>query len=100
MRNSLIPVISTIGNTIGVQLGGIVIVENVFGLAGVGTYIVNSIAYRDYPCVIGSVVILALTFTILNLFLDICYAFVDPRIGANFFSSQRKKRLSKATSEV
>ena len=91
LQNSLIPEISTIGNTIGVQLGGIVIVENVFGLSGVGTYIVNAVSYRDYPRILGSVVVLALTFTALNLVLDLLYALVDPRIRVNFESKKKRK---------
>lgn len=95
LRNSLIPVISTIGNTVGVQLGGCIIVENVFGLPGIGTYLVTAIGNRDYPQILGSVTILALTFTLLNLVIDLCYAMVDPRVRTNFVSKKKKKPAPK-----
>lgn len=100
LRNSLIPVISTIGNTIGVQLGGCIIVENVFGLPGIGTYLVTAIGNRDYPQVLGSVTILALTFTLLNLLVDLCYALVDPRVRTNFVGKKKEKDTSSHTADI
>lgn len=96
LRNSLIPILSAVGNTIGVQLGGALIVESIFGMPGIGKYAVDAIGSRNYPSVLGSVVILAITFTVVNLIVDLTYAFVDPKLRTSLISGQKikKRRLS------
>jgi peptide/nickel transport system permease protein len=96
VRNSLIPVVNSIGITIGAQLGGVLIIETVFGIPGIGSYAVNAVNNRNYPAVLGSVVILAFVFSVVNLIVDICYTFIDPKLKNTFTAqaaSKRRKRL-------
>lgn len=80
LKNALIPVITVIGLQFGVLLAGSVIVEKVFTMPGLGRVMVDSIAYRDYPMVQGSVLVVAVSFVVVNLLVDVMYAAVDPRI--------------------
>jgi peptide/nickel transport system permease protein len=91
LRNSLIPIINAIGNTIGMLLGGALIVETIFGMPGIGKYAVDAITARNYPAVLGSVVVLAVTFTIVNLLVDLTYAFVDPKVKTSLIAEERLK---------
>ena len=91
LRNSLIPILSSVGNSIGVQLGGALIVETVFGVPGIGKYAVDAIGARNYPAVMGSVIVLAFTFTLVNLIVDLSYVAVDSRMKSNLISTGRKK---------
>ncbi len=91
LRNSLIPIITAIGNTIGMQLGGALIVESIFGMPGIGKYAVDAISARNYPAVLGSVVVLAITFTLVNLIVDLTYAFVDPKVKTSLITDQAAK---------
>lgn len=79
-RNALIPVATLIGPTIGFLLGGAVIVEQVFSWPGLGRLAVNAVSQRDYPLVMGTVVIGAVLYIIGNLSSDILYSWLDPRI--------------------
>lgn len=80
LRNALIPIITIAGFQIGGLLGGAIITEEIFGLAGLGTLVIRGIINRDYPVVQGTVLVIALTYLFVNLFVDVTYAFVDPRI--------------------
>lgn len=84
LPNALIPVITVIGNGFGMMLAGTVVIESVFSIPGVGTYMTNAIAQRDYPVIEGSVIILAILFSLIMLAVDLIYAFVDPRIKAQY----------------
>jgi peptide/nickel transport system permease protein len=84
IRNSLIPVLTVIGIQMGNLLAGSVIVETVFAWPGIGRLMVQSILARDYPVVLGCMVLFALCFAIVNLLVDLGYAFVDPRIRARY----------------
>jgi peptide/nickel transport system permease protein len=84
LKNALIPVVTVAGLLFGYLLGGTVIVENVFGWPGVGSFLVKSITMKDIPAVMGGVIILALLFSLVNLAVDIIYAFIDPRIRAEY----------------
>ena len=90
-RNSLIPIINIIGNALGIQLGGALIVETVFGLPGIGKYAIDSISTRNFPAVRGSVVLLAITFTLVNLFVDLIFTVADPRIKTALYGARKKK---------
>ncbi len=81
MRNAMIPVITVIGMNFGFLLGGTIIVEQVFAINGVGRLMIDAIADRDFPMVQGSVLLVASLFVIVNLVVDIIYAFIDPRIS-------------------
>ncbi|MCL6446003.1 MAG: ABC transporter permease [Alicyclobacillus sp.] len=80
LRNSLIPIVTIIGLQLGYLLGGAIIVENVFSLPGMGQVIVNAINQRDYPVVQVTVLFAATLFVMVNLVVDIVYAFIHPRI--------------------
>ena len=80
LRNALIPIVTILGLRFGILLGGAVLTETVFSWPGVGRLMVDSILARDYPVVQGGVLLLAVTFVFLNLFVDILYAFLDPQI--------------------
>lgn len=80
LRNSLIPIISVLGVSIGHLLGGAVIVETVFSWPGLGSLMVHSIMNRDFPVVQGAMLFAAVVFIVVNLGADLLYAVVDPRI--------------------
>jgi len=80
LRNALIPVITVAGVQLGYIVGGIVVVEDVFTLPGVGRLLLDAIFQRDYPVVQGVILILAAAFMTLNLAVDLLYACIDPRL--------------------
>ena len=80
LRNALIPIITAVGLQFGSLLGGAMLTETVFSWPGLGRLMVENIRSKDIPMVLGCVVFLATMFTIVNLVVDIIYAFVDPRI--------------------
>ena len=80
LRNALIPVVTVAGVQLGYIVGGIVVVEDVFTLPGVGRLLLDAIFGRDYPVVQGVILILAAAFMLLNLTVDLLYAVLDPRL--------------------
>lgn len=80
LRNSLIPVITIIGIQLGSLLGGSVIIEQIFGLPGIGWWLLQAIYNRDYPVVQNAAMLLATVFVVVNLVVDLLYAVIDPRI--------------------
>lgn len=94
LPNALIPIITICGGRFGGQLGGTVVIETVFGIAGIGSYMIDGINNRDYTAVQGSVLYIAFTFSVVMLLVDLIYAYVDPRIKAQY-EGQSKKRSKK-----
>lgn len=92
LPNALIPIITIVGNGMGMMLGGTVIIENVFAIPGVGRYMTDAITARDYPVVMGGVLVLGLIFSLIMLLVDIVYAFVDPRIKAQYEGGKGRKK--------
>jgi len=80
LKNALVPIVTVIGVQAGYLLGGAVLTETVFAWPGVGTLMVQGILARDIPLVQGCVLVVALTFVLVNLFVDVLYAWLDPRI--------------------
>lgn len=80
LRNALLPVVTVIGLQLGALLGGAVLTETVFGLAGIGTALYEAISTRDFPIVQGFTVVIAATYVIVNLLVDISYGYLDPRV--------------------
>ncbi len=80
LKNALIPVVTIIGLEIGGLLAGAVLTETVFAMNGLGRYIVLAINERDYPVVQGAVLLLSLSFVLVNMVVDVLYALIDPRI--------------------
>ena len=80
LRNALIPIVTVVGLQFGALLGGTVIVETVFAWPGVGRLLIDSIGRRDYGVVQASILLVATIFVVINLFVDLLYGFLDPRV--------------------
>jgi len=80
LKNALIPIITVVGLQFGMLLGGAVLTETVFAWPGVGRLIVDSILARDYPVIQGAILVFGLLYILVNLVVDLLYAYVDPRI--------------------
>jgi peptide/nickel transport system permease protein len=94
LPNALLPVVTVIGNGMGMLLGGAVVIESIFSIPGVGMYLVNGINTRDYAVVQSSVIFLAIVFTMIMLLVDLVYALIDPRIKAQFAGKKRRKNYA------
>jgi len=92
MTNSLIPIITFSGAQASRLLVGAVVVENVFSIPGLGSYIVTAISKRDYNAVQGTVIFIAVLFALLMLLVDIVYAYVDPRIKSQYTRKLRRSQ--------
>jgi len=80
LKNAMLPVITLVGTEFAFLIGGLVVTETVFTLNGVGRFVVDAVAHRDYPVVQALVFLIALCFVIVNLLIDLTYAWLDPRI--------------------
>jgi ABC-type dipeptide/oligopeptide/nickel transport system permease component len=80
LRNAFLPVLTILGLQFGAMLAGTVVTETVFSRPGLGRLVVNAILWKDYPLVQGIVLFMATTYVLVNLVVDICYAWLDPRI--------------------
>lgn len=97
-RNALVPIITTIGIQICGFLAGAVLVETVFAIPGLGKFIVDSVNFKDYPVVQGGVLWIALNCVVINLFVDIVYCIVDPRMRALYGAKKKKSLVAAASS--
>jgi len=84
LPNALMPTITVVGMNMGALLGGMVLSETVFAIPGTGRFLVESINARDTPCVLGCLIIMAVCVAISNLIVDLIYAYIDPRIKAQY----------------
>lgn len=84
LKNALIPVVTVIGLQFGSLLGGATLTETVFAWPGVGRLVVDSIKSKHAPMVLGCIVMLTITFSVINLIVDLLYAYIDPRIKAQY----------------
>jgi peptide/nickel transport system permease protein len=80
LRNAMLPVVTVIGLSIGGFLSGAVLTETIFGLSGMGRMLYEGIVGRDYSIIQGATVVIAIVYVLVNLIVDISYAFLDPRI--------------------
>jgi peptide/nickel transport system permease protein len=80
LKNAFIPVISIIGLIVPVLVGGSVVIETIFGLPGIGAYLLDAISRRDYPIISAINVVIATVILINNLVIDLTYAWLDPRV--------------------
>ncbi|HEY7868670.1 MAG TPA: ABC transporter permease [Methylomirabilota bacterium] len=80
LKNALLPVITLVGTEFAFLIGGLVVTETVFTLNGIGRFVVDAVAHRDYPVVQALVFLIAFGFVIVNLLVDLTYAWLDPRI--------------------
>ena len=90
LPNALIPIITISGTAFGHMLGGTLILETIFSIPGIGTYIINGVNNRDYPIIQGGVIFLAVVFGLMMLLVDLAYAFVDPRIKSQYMGKKGK----------
>ncbi len=90
LRNALIPIITTIGLVFGRQLGGAVLTETIFSIPGLGKLMVDAIKIKNYPMVQGGILFIAFVMIVVNLIIDILYAFIDPRIRSQYSSVAKK----------
>ena len=99
LRNAMIPVAQSIGTNLGNSIGGGMVLETVFGVPGVGKYIVDSITQRNYPSVLGGALIIAMVLTVINLLVDISFVLIDPRLKSTIIAGNKapkKKKKAKA----
>ena len=80
LRNALLPVITLIGSTIGIAIGGAIFIESVFNWPGMGLLLVNAVETRDYPVIMGATLVIGACVIVVNILTDIVYAAIDPRI--------------------
>jgi ABC-type dipeptide/oligopeptide/nickel transport system permease component len=80
LRNTLIPLVTMTGLSLGWQLGGALVIESVFAWPGLGLLLLESVLRRDYPVVLAGITLLATVFILLNLLVDLLYVYIDPRI--------------------
>ena len=79
-RNALVPVVTVIGITMAILIGGAVVTEIVFNIPGLGRLIISAVLRRDYPVVQGVILVTATAYVLINLVVDVLYVFIDPRI--------------------
>ena len=89
LRNALIPAITVIGVQVGGLLSGAVIVENVFGRQGIGSLLVNAIEQKNYPLVEGLMLVISVVYVVVNVIVDISYAYLDPRVRTTMSEGRR-----------
>lgn len=80
VRNALIPILTVLGLTTAMLISGAVVTETVFGLPGVGSLVVSAVLRRDYPVIQGALLVVAVIYVLINLFIDLLYLLVDPRV--------------------
>ena len=95
LRNAMIPVAQSIGTSLGNSIGGGMVLETVFGVSGVGKYIVDSITQRNYPSVLGGALIIAMVLTVINLLVDISFVLIDPRLKSTIIAGNKAPKKKK-----
>ena len=97
LQNAAIPVVTQVGNQIALTVGGAAVVESIFRIPGLGSYLIFSINASDHPSVQGTVLMFSVFVTLINILIDIIYGFIDPRIKAKYTSASRMaKKLNKS----
>ncbi len=86
LRNALLPIVTVLGDTFGRLLGGVVIIEAVFAIPGMGQFALNAILMKDVPQVMAAVIFLSAVFCLIMLVVDVLYIFIDPRIKSTYTS--------------
>ena len=80
LRNAMVPIMTMFGLSLAGMIGGLVISEQVFAIPGMGRLIVDAVSNRDYPLIQGSLLLIAVSYVIVNLIIDLSYLYFDPRI--------------------
>lgn len=100
LRNALIPIITVIGIQMGFIFGGVMVVEAVFAIPGLGSLMQTAIGHNDYPLIQGCVLFCALVVCLVTLVVDILYAFIDPSIRSSYMGASRKIRSRRGKETV
>ena len=80
LKNAAVPIVTTIGLGIALLIGGVVVTESVFAIPGIGRLTIEAVTQRDYPVIQGVILIASCVYVLINLGIDVAYAFLDPRI--------------------
>jgi peptide/nickel transport system permease protein len=92
LRNAMIPIVTSVGSGLGNSLGGNMAIEAVFALPGLGNYVVLAIAGRNYPSMLGGILVISIMFTLINLLVDLSYVAIDPRLKTQLFKKRVKRK--------
>ncbi len=95
IRNGILPVVTIVGMNVGVQIGSAVVIENVFAIPGLGSLIITSVRMKDMPMAISSIIVVAFFIGVMNMIVDILYAYIDPRIKSRMFGNKKRKTAYK-----
>lgn len=97
VKNAMIPVVTMIGMQVGMIMGGSILIETIFSIPGLGTLMNTAISGKDYPVIQGCVVVISVSVCVINLLVDVAYAFIDPRIKSQYVghSTHRKSKRVK-----
>lgn len=93
LKNCMIPLTTVVGGMVATMFSGAIVVETVYAIPGMGMYMLQGINARDYPIIVGVVFCVSLLVSVINLLVDICYAFIDPRIRVQYISPKKKKKI-------
>jgi peptide/nickel transport system permease protein len=91
LRNGLLPVVTAIGNSVAVLIAGTNIIEVVFAIPGIGAMMVSAVQARDVPLVMGPIIFISFIVCVINMLVDMIYAFIDPRIRLQYMKKGKKK---------
>jgi len=100
LGNALIPIVTVIGGSLSMSLAGSVIIEQVFAWPGVGRMAVEAVLQRDVPTVLGTVILTSTFYVLIQIIVDLVYAFIDPRIKSQYITAKRKKSATPADKPV
>jgi peptide/nickel transport system permease protein len=100
LKNALIPVITVLGNQVGMVVGGSIIIETIFNIPGMGSLMLSAINQRDYPVIMGVTLVTSVFVCICNLVVDIVYSLVDPQIRSQFVSGKKRGGKEKTEKEA
>jgi len=100
LKNSLIPIVTIVGMQVGMIFGGSVIIEGIFTIPGLGSYMMRGISSRDYPVINGCVLLMSTCICVMNLITDLAYSMIDPRIKAQYTTASSRKKLQKALAKA
>lgn len=95
LHNAIIPIMTVVGMQLGTVMAGSVVIETIFNITGLGSYMLTGISGRDYPIINSCVLILSVFICVMNLIVDLCYGFADPRIRSRYVSAKKKKIAGK-----
>jgi len=100
LKNAMIPVLTVMGLSFGGMLGGAVVVESVFSIPGIGKLMLDGVTAKNYPVVQSGVLMIAFLFAVVNLLVDLMYAFVDPRIRSQYAKKKKVTGSRKSKEEA